>query len=209
MTLQEKSLATIELPKILEMLAAEAATPPAKELCRQLRPETSLTRCEKMQEETDDASKLIGLQGSPAFSGVKDISHALDRAEKGGFLNPVELLARVKSQLRRYLTLGGGTVRPSTVTVGGIALDDDAKTVTVDGERVNLTPIEYDILRLLMQNAGKVYSPQEIYRRVWHEAPAADNPVAVHVRHIREKIEINPKEPKYLKVVWGIGYKII
>ena len=93
MTLQEKSLATIELPKILDMLAAEAATPPAKELCRQLRPETSLTQCEKLQEETDDASKLIGLQGSPAFSGIKDISHALDRAEKGGFLNPVELLA--------------------------------------------------------------------------------------------------------------------
>ena len=93
MTLQEKSLATIELPKILDMLAAEAATPPAKELCRQLRPETSLTQCEKLQEETDDASKLIGLQGSPAFSGVKDISNALERAEKGGFLNPVELLA--------------------------------------------------------------------------------------------------------------------
>ncbi len=93
MTLQEKSLATIELPKILELLAAEAATPPAKELCRQLRPETSLTQCEKLQEETEDASKLIGLQGSPAFSGVKDISNSLERAEKGGFLNPVELLA--------------------------------------------------------------------------------------------------------------------
>ena len=105
MTLQEKSLATIELPKILEMLAAEAATPPAKELCRQLRPETSLTRCEKMQEETDDASKLIGLQGSPAFSGVKDISHALDRAEKGGFLNPVELLA-VGALLRAACMMG-------------------------------------------------------------------------------------------------------
>ena len=93
MTLQEKSLATIELPKILELLAAEAATPPAMELCRQLRPETSLTQCEKMQQETEDASRLIGLQGSPAFSGVKDISNALERAEKGGFLNPVELLA--------------------------------------------------------------------------------------------------------------------
>ena len=93
MTLQEKSLATIELPKILELLAAEAATPPAKELCRQLRPETSLTQCEKLQQETEDASRLIGLQGSPAFSGVKDISNALERAEKGGFLNPVELLA--------------------------------------------------------------------------------------------------------------------
>ena len=92
MTLQEKSLATIELPKILELLAAEAATPPAKELCRQLRPETSLAQCEKLQEETEDAAKLIGLQGSPAFSGVKDISGSLDRAEKGGFLNPVSCL---------------------------------------------------------------------------------------------------------------------
>ena len=122
--------------------------------------------------------------------------------------NPVELLARVKSHLRRYLTLGGGTVRPSTITIGSIALDDDAKSVTVDGEEVNLTPIEYNILCFLMQNAGKVFSPQEIYRRVWHETPAADNPVAVHVRHIREKIEINPAEPRYLKVVWGKGYKM-
>ena len=122
--------------------------------------------------------------------------------------NPVELLARVKSQLRRYLTLGGGTVRPSAITIGAVSLDDDAKSVTVDGEAANLTPIEYDILRLLMQNAGKVFSPQEIYRRVWHEAPAADNPVAVHVRHIREKIEIDPANPRYLKVVWGKGYKM-
>ncbi len=122
--------------------------------------------------------------------------------------NPVELLARVKSQLRRYLTLGGGSVLPSAITVGAVSLDDDAKSVTVDGEPVNLTPIEYNILLLLMQNAGKVFSPQEIYRRVWHEAPAADNPVAVHVRHIREKIEIDPANPRYLKVVWGKGYKM-
>lgn len=122
--------------------------------------------------------------------------------------NPVELLARVRSQLRRYMTLGGGRVPPSAVTIGGVSLDDEAKTVTVDGEAVSLTPLEYDILRLLMQHPGKVFSPQEIYRRVWHEAPAADNPVAVHVRHIREKIEINPAEPRYLKVVWGKGYKM-
>ena len=122
--------------------------------------------------------------------------------------NPVELLARVKSQLRRYLQLGGAALTPSSITIGGIALDDEAKTVTVDGEAVSLTPLEYDILRLLMQNPGKVISPQEIYRRVWHEAPAADNPVAVHVRHIREKIEINPAQPRYLKVVWGKGYKM-
>lgn len=122
--------------------------------------------------------------------------------------NPVELLARVKSQLRRYLMLGGGSIRPTAITIGSVSLDDDAKSVTVDGEEANLTPIEYDILRLLMQNAGKVFSPQEIYRRVWHEAPAADNPVAVHVRHIREKIEIDPANPRYLKVVWGKGYKM-
>lgn len=122
--------------------------------------------------------------------------------------NPVELLARVRSQLRRYMTLGSGRVAPSAVTIGGVSLDDEAKTVTVDGEAVSLTPLEYDILRLLMQHPGKVFSPQEIYRRVWHEAPAADNPVAVHVRHIREKIEIDPAEPRYLKVVWGKGYKM-
>ncbi len=122
--------------------------------------------------------------------------------------NPVELLARVKSQLRRYMTLGGGTVRSDVLAVGSVTLDDEGKAVTVDGEAVNLTPIEFDILRLLMQNVGKVFSPQEIYRRVWHEAPAADNPVAVHVRHIREKIEIDPANPRYLKVVWGKGYKM-
>ena len=121
---------------------------------------------------------------------------------------PVELLARVRSQLRRYMLLGGGAVRPSTVTVGAVALDDNAKAVTVDGEPVALTPLEYDILCFLMQNAGTVFSPQEIYRRVWHEEPAGDNPVAVHIRHIREKIEINPAEPRYLKVVWGKGYKM-
>ena len=122
--------------------------------------------------------------------------------------NPVELLARVRSQLRRYMTLGGGHTAPSAVTIGGVSLDDNAKTVTVDGDTVNLTPLEYDILRLLMQHPGKVFSPHEIYRRVWHEDPAADNPVAVHVRHIREKIEITPAEPRYLKVVWGKGYKM-
>ena len=122
--------------------------------------------------------------------------------------NPVELLARVRSQLRRYMTLGGGHVAPTAVTIGGVSLDDNAKTITVDGDTVNLTPLEYDILRLLMQHPGKVFSPHEIYRRVWHEDPAADNPVAVHVRHIREKIEINPAEPRYLKVVWGKGYKM-
>ena len=122
---------------------------------------------------------------------------------------PVEVLARVRSQLRRYLQLGGGAVRPTSYVIGGIELDDNAKTVTVDGETVSLTPKEYDILRFLMQNAGTVFSPAEIYRRVWDDIPLnAAGAIAVHIRHLREKIEINPAEPRYLKVVWGKGYKM-
>ena len=123
--------------------------------------------------------------------------------------NPVEVLARVRSQLRRYLQLGGGSVRPPSYVIGGIELDDNAKTVTVDGETVSLTPKEYDILRFLMQNAGTVFSPAEIYRRVWDDIPMnAAGAIAVHIRHLREKIEMNPAEPRYLKVVWGKGYKM-
>ena len=123
--------------------------------------------------------------------------------------NPVEVLARVRSQLRRYLQLGGGAVRPTSYVIGGIELADNAKTVTVDGEAVSLTPKEYDILRFLMQNAGTVFSPAEIYRRVWDDIPLnAAGAIAVHIRHLREKIEINPAEPRYLKVVWGKGYKM-
>ena len=123
--------------------------------------------------------------------------------------NPVEVLARVRSQLRRYLTLGGGIENPALLKIGGIELDDNAKTVTLDGEPVSLTPKEYDILRFLMQNPGKVYSPSEIYRKVWDDIPLnADNALAVHIRHLREKLEINPAEPRYLKVVWGKGYKM-
>ena len=123
--------------------------------------------------------------------------------------NPVEVLARVRSQLRRYLQLGGGSVRPTCYVIGGIELDDNAKTVTVDGETVSLTPKEYDILRFLMQNAGTVFSPAEIYRRVWDDIPLnAAGAIAVHIRHLREKIEINPAEPRYLKVAWGKGYKM-
>jgi len=123
--------------------------------------------------------------------------------------NPVELLARVRSQLRRYLNLGGGQVKPSRLAVGGISLDDDAKLVTLDGDIVSLTPREYDILKFLMTNLGTVFSPKEIYRRVWGEEPyGAENAVAVHIRHLREKLEINPAEPRYIKVVWGQGYKM-
>ena len=123
--------------------------------------------------------------------------------------NPVEVLARVRSQLRRYLQLGGGAVRPTSFVIGGIELDDNAKTVTVDGDQVALTPKEYDILRFLMQNAGTVFTPAEIYRRVWDDIPLnAAGAIAVHIRHLREKLEINPAEPRYIKVVWGKGYKM-
>ena len=122
--------------------------------------------------------------------------------------SPIEVAARVKSQLRRYMQLGGGTVHPDVMRVGGIELDDVEKTVSLDGEPVNLTPTEYDILKLLMQNPGQVFSPREIYQRIWKDLPyGSENTVAVHIRHLREKLEINPAEPRYIKVVWGQGYK--
>ncbi|MCR5754209.1 MAG: response regulator transcription factor [Acetatifactor sp.] len=124
--------------------------------------------------------------------------------------NPLELVARVKSNLRRYTSLGSmNNENKSLYQVGGLIIDDDTKQVTVDDESVKLTPIEYNILLLLMKNKGHVFSINQIYEKIWNEdAIGADNTVAVHIRHIREKIEINPKEPRYLKVVWGVGYKI-
>ena len=126
--------------------------------------------------------------------------------------NPNELIARVRSCLRRYITLGAinnPSVKSDVIEIGGLVLDQNAKTVTVDGEQVKLTATELKILEFLMINAGRVYSAEDIYRKVWNEdAYAVENTVMVHIRHIREKIEVNPKEPKYLKVVWGIGYKI-
>ena len=123
---------------------------------------------------------------------------------------PVEVLARVRSQLRRYDRLGAKPAETSgVIAMGGILLDDNSKTVTVDGEAVNLTPIEYDILKLLMEHPGKVFSTRAIYETVWQENPyGSENAVAVHIRHLREKIEINPSEPRYIKVVWGRGYKM-
>ena len=123
--------------------------------------------------------------------------------------NPVEMQARVKSQLRRYMQLGSGNDTGSKLVTGGIELDDKSKEVTLDGEKVNLTRTEYDILKLLMEHPGQVYSPNEIYEKVWKDNPyATENTVAVHIRHLREKVEYNPAEPRYLKVVWGRGYKM-
>ncbi len=123
--------------------------------------------------------------------------------------NPLELIARVKSQLRRYVTLGSLEKKNGVFKTGGLEIDDEQKTVTLDGEQVIVTPIEYGILKLLTENAGRVFSMEQIYEAVWNEpAYNPENTVAVHVRRIREKIEINPKDPRYLKVVWGIGYKV-
>lgn len=124
--------------------------------------------------------------------------------------NPLELMARVKSNLRRYTTLGNlNTENNALFQAGGLCINDETKEVTVDGESVKLTPIEYNILLLLVKNQGRVFSIDQIYESIWNEeAIGADNTVAVHIRHIREKIEIDPKEPRYLKVVWGVGYKV-
>ena len=145
---------------------------------------------------TEDADKILGLNVGADDYVTKPF-------------NPLELVARVKSQLRRYTTLSSSVKGETTYEAGRLVINDDLKKVTVDGEEVKLTPIEYNILLLLMKNKGKVYSISQIYEEIWNEeAIGADNTVAVHIRHIREKIEINPKEPRYLKVVWGVGYKI-
>lgn len=121
--------------------------------------------------------------------------------------HPMEVVARVRSQLRRYLQLGGGTAAPQSLVIGGIELSDMAKCVTVDGQAVSLTKTEYEILKLLMQNPGRVFSPKELYQLVWKEKPyGTDNTVAVHIRHLREKIEIDPAQPRYIRVVFGQGY---
>ena len=122
--------------------------------------------------------------------------------------DPMEVLARVRSQLRRYTALGSRSQSPDVITLGGICLDDPARTVTVDGDPVNLTPSEYGILRLMMRNPGRVFSSAQLYEAVWNETgTGSEGAVAVHIRHLREKIEIDPSEPRYIKVVWGQGYK--
>ena len=123
--------------------------------------------------------------------------------------NPVELQARVKSQLRRYMLLGGGNVKKDVLSIGGIELNDRTKEVTLDGEDVSLTRTEFDILKLLMEHPGQVFSPNQFYEHVWQDNPyGTENRVAVHIRHLREKIEYNPAEPRFLKMVWGRGYKM-
>ena len=146
---------------------------------------------------SEDADKILGLNVGADDYVTKPF-------------NPLELVARVKSQIRRFTKLGNMVDNNENVfQVGGLVIEDDLKEVTVDGEVVKLTPIEYNILLLLVRNQGKVYSINQIYENIWNEeAVGADNTVAVHIRHIREKIEFNPKEPRYLKVVWGIGYKV-
>ena len=147
---------------------------------------------------SEDADKILGLNVGADDYMTKPF-------------NPLELTARVKSQLRRYTQLGSTIDKSNQAVyaVGGLSIDDEQKEVTVDGEPVRLTPIEYNILLLLVKNQGKVFSNDQIYESIWNEdAIGVDNTVAVHIRHIREKIEINPKEPRYLKVVWGVGYKI-
>ena len=146
---------------------------------------------------SEDADKILGLNIGADDYVTKPF-------------NPLELVARVKSQLRRYTKLGNAAEESQKIyQTGGLVMNDDLKEVTVDGEPVKLTPIEYNILLLLVKNQGKVFSINQIYESIWNEdAIGADNTVAVHIRHIREKIEINAKEPRYLKVVWGIGYKV-
>lgn len=145
---------------------------------------------------SEDADKILGLTAGADDYVTKPF-------------NPSELVARVKSQLRRYTTLGSIEQKNGEIVIDGLCVNTENKIVKVDGEDIRLTPIEYKILELLARNRKKVFSAEDIYRNVWNEETAVgDNTIAVHIRHIREKIEINPKEPKYLKVVWGIGYKI-
>ena len=166
-----------------------------------------LTACSKIREFSDvpiilltakseDADKILGLNIGADDYITKPF-------------NPLEVMARVKSQLRRYTSLGGADKGPGLLTVGPITMDDGAKRVTVDGEPVSLTPIEYNVLKLLLSHPGQVFSSAQIYEQVWNDpAYGSENTVAVHIRHLREKIEIDPADPRYLKVVWGLGYKL-
>lgn len=168
------------------------------EVCQQIR-EFSDMPIVMLTAKGEDMDKILGLEYGADDYITKPF-------------NPLELVARVKSQIRRYTQLGsvsGAMTGEEVYSTGGLSINDDLKEVTVDGDPVKLTPIEYNILLLLVKNQGRVFSIEQIYESIWNEeALGADNTVAVHIRHIREKIEINPKEPRYLKVVWGVGYKV-
>ena len=158
-----------------------------------------------MMPELDGIKTLLKVRESKNLPIIL-LSAKSEDADK--ILGLTELVARVKSQLRRYTQLGAMQIKETQIAIRGLVLDTESKSVTVDGEAVRLTPLEYKILELLCRHPGRVFSTEEIYRQVWNDDIVSDNAIAVHVRHIREKIEINPKEPRYLKVVWGVGYKI-
>ena len=164
------------------------------EICREVREKKDIPII-MVSAKKDDIDKIRGLGLGADDYMTKPFS-------------PSELVARVKSQLRRYTQLGAMQIKETQIAIRGLVLDTESKSVTVDGEAVRFTPLEYKILELLCRHPGKVFSTEEIYRQVWNDDIVSDNAIAVHVRHIREKIEINPKEPRYLKVVWGVGYKI-
>ena len=191
-----------------DALACVASTPLDLAILDVMLPDMDgFTLCQKIREEhlfpilmltarVEDMDKIMGLT-----LGADDY---LTKP-----FNPLEVIARVKSQLRRYTALGGAEKAPGMLTVGPISMDDGSKQVMVDGAPVSLTPIEYNILKLLLSHPGQVFSSAQIYEQVWNDpAYGSENTVAVHIRHLREKIEIDPAEPRYLKVVWGLGYKI-
>lgn len=195
----EEALKILETEKDVELLIIDVMMPKLDGIRATLKVrEANNIPIIILSAKSEDADKILGLNVGADDYVTKTF-------------NPLELIARVKSQLRRYTQLGSTIDKSNQAVyaVGGLSIDDEQKEVTVDGEPVRLTPIEYNILLLLVKNQGKVFSIDQIYESIWNEdAIGVDNTVAVHIRHIREKIEINPKEPRYLKVVWGVGYKI-
>lgn len=195
----EEALKILETEKDVELLIIDVMMPKLDGIRATLKVrEANNIPIIILSAKSEDADKILGLNVGADDYVTKPF-------------NPLELIARVKSQLRRYTQLGStsGKEREEVYTTGGLVINDDLKEVTVEGEQVRLTLIEYNILLFLVQNQGKVFSIDQIYENIWNEdAIGVDNTVAVHIRHIREKIEINPKEPRYLKVVWGVGYKI-
>ncbi len=166
-----------------------------------------ISATEKLREETNVPILLLTAK-SESSDKILGLNVGADDYITKPF-DPMEVLARVRSQLRRYTMLGGTAAKPAVLRLGGIALDDETKQVTLDGEPVSLTPIEYDLLKFLLEHPGKVFSSKELYERVWRESPlGSEGVVAVHIRHLREKLEITPSDPRYLKVVWGRGYKL-